>query len=192
MSATPSASLPTPPAVDFLWRSIEHLEARVTTVDNKANILLGLLLAVAAAVGALAREALTPWDGSGLMWLAAALLVADGAWVVRLVFDALTTLNPRSAAAAGRSSKGYRVLSRPEPYVLWPRSGEPWHEDPDLHARALTDPNWQHLLANLAYTQWTIVCLIDAKYDRYRAAVKEFRVFTAFQLFVVASLFVAL
>jgi hypothetical protein len=190
---SPTGSSSPPPATDFLWRSIEHLESRVTTVDNKANILLGLVLAVAAAVGALAKEALVPFDdGSAWTWVALTLLITNGVWMVRLVFVALRTLNPRKAAAEGRAAAGKPILDRPQPYVVWPRRGEPWDERPAAHAAALTSPDWQALTDNLAYMQWTVTCLIAAKYDSYRGAIKEFRLFASYQLPVLASLFATL
>lgn len=150
----------------FIRESISHLEDRITTVDNKGNILIGVALASIAVSGTFINKALE--NDLALGWeitilLAAAIqLIMSGSIILRC----LLLLNPRKASP---ESTGYVF---PNPYLLWPRRNQPWTISAEAHGDALRNLTVAQIEENLVAMQTTLIFLIDAKYRHYRLAIK--------------------
>jgi hypothetical protein len=152
---------------DFLWASVSHLEDRISTVDTKANILIGIAIAIVAVVGSLAKAVLDTYIPPVLrisvgVGAGATLVVASG-----VVLLSLRLLNPRKSSP--EHSQGFMY---PKPYVLWPRSGQPWSSSAQAHVKALQTLTESDMLANLEAMQTTLIFLVQAKYRHYRRAVE--------------------
>lgn len=161
----------------FLWSSVLQLEDRITTVDNKGNILIGLTLALAAASVTFGLKALEVPSGGQraewVSWVVLPLLTAALAVSAGIVLIALKILNPKGATPVGKA--GYTL---PENYVVWPaketgrnQRSTPWKRSPHDHIAALRDLGAAGRLENLLAMQTTLVFLMGAKYDHYRRAI---------------------
>ncbi|MGA1361791.1 MAG: hypothetical protein ACO36A_02590 [Ilumatobacteraceae bacterium] len=161
----------------FLWSSIVQLEDRITTVDNKGNILIGLSLALAAASVTFGLRALeVPTGGrreEWVAWVVLPLVIAALAVSAGIVLIALKILNPKGATPVGKG--GYAL---PENYVVWPAREvghpgrpAPWKRSPLDHITALESLGDRGRTENLLAMQTTLVFLMGAKYDHYRRAI---------------------
>ena len=150
----------------FIRESITHLEDRITTVDNKGNILIGVALASLAVSGSFVGKTLENDLTSGweiaILTMAAIQLTASGS----IILLCLLLLNPRRASP---EASGFVF---PTPYLIWPRKGQPWTKGADAHIEALKSLTADQLTTNLIAMQTTLIFLIDAKYRHYRMAIK--------------------
>ena len=150
----------------FIRESITQLEDRITTVDNKGNILIGVALASLAVSGTFMNKALE--NDLALGWEIAILVVAAIQLIMSgsIILRCLLLLNPRKASPA---STGYAF---PNPYLLWPRKTQPWTISAEAHGDALRNLTIEQIEENLVAMQTTLIFLIDAKYRHYRMAIK--------------------
>jgi hypothetical protein len=150
----------------FVRESIIHLEDRITTVDNKGNILIGVSLASLAVSGSFVSKALendlSSWWEFAILSMAAIQLAVSGS----IILLCLLLLNPRRASP---ESSGFVF---PTPYLMWPRKGQPWTKGADAHIEALKHLTAEQMTTNLIVMQTTLIYLIDAKYRHYRRAIK--------------------
>ena len=183
--------------VRFLWSSILQLEDRITTVDNKGNIIVGLTLALAAASVTFGLRALeVPGGGQRdewVAWVVLPLLIAALAVSAGIVLIALKILNPKGATPVGKA--GY-VL--PDNYVVWParevgknEQPAPWKRNPHDHIAALRNLGEEGRMENLLAMQTTLVFLVGAKYDHYRRAITYSRRLVWVQIASIAASAVA-
>jgi hypothetical protein len=197
---------------EFAWRSVTHLEARIATLDTKANVLIGLVVGAVAATGALGKSALENADWTCVWTIGSACLLAvEGAVAGAIVLYCLRTVNPGARHRDGIESP----LTAPETYVVWPpgpgrkttgirgATREVWrtlrpHQSSsrmmgkEAHAAVLRGLSGEQLLENLVYMQTTLVHLVERKLDAYRAAVLLTRAFVWYQGLLVLVLFLTL
>ena len=158
----------------FLWSSILQLEDRITTVDNKGNILIGLTLALAAASVTFGMKALEAQSReSWVVWVVLPFLILALTVSAVIVLIALRILNPKGATPVEKG--GYAL---PENYVLWPskklghnKAPAPWTRSPRDHIDVLMGLGETGRIDNLLAMQTTLIFLIGAKYDHYRRAI---------------------
>jgi len=212
MAASPPESGINERVYEFAWRSVSHLEGRITTLDTKANVLIGLVVGAVAAVGALGKSALEDSDWSwGWSIASGALLCIDAMLAGTIILYCLRTVNPGSRHREGIES----ALTAPDAYVVWPpgprkpakgvggrirsvattlrphrassrMKGKPAHAD---QIRRLSD---DRLMENLVYMQTTLLHLVERKLDAYRAAILLTRGFVWYQGLIAVVLFVTL
>ena len=171
--------------LEFLWASVRQLEDRITTVDNKGNILIGVALALSAVSGTFASKALEDSTRGEdiVIWLSTGLALVMAGYIVLVC---LLLLNPRGATP---ERTGYEF---PRPYVLWPRSKQPWTEGADSHIAAVLRMTEDQRIENLLAMQTTLIFLVDAKYRHYRHAIKATRVLVMVQFAGIAGSVIAI
>lgn len=171
--------------ITFLWASVSQLEDRISTVDTKANILTGIAIAIVAVSGSLAARAM---DAGAALALRISVAVTTSITFVLasgVVLLCLRLLNPRKSSP--EHAQGFKY---PQPYVLWPRSGQPWSQSAEAHVKALEGLTEAGILSNLRAMQTTLLFLVAAKYRYYRRSVEWTRRLILFQL-VASALAVA-
>jgi len=187
----PRGSEPSPPdgatpglTLEFLWSSIRQLEDRITTVDTKANFLMGLVIAAIAITGQVASSAIAASNS-------AVRLVPLAALVIVIIFSAvilrgcLSVLNPRRASP--EVTEGFQL---PRRYVLWPRKSQ--QRTAVEHEAAVSRMTPDEQIANLAAMQTTLFFLVGAKYEHYRRAIARTRALVLVETAIITVLAVGL
>jgi len=145
--------------IEFLWRTLESLENRITLLDNKSSIMIGIETAVLALAALLTDKTMdannTAWIGYGLIGLTAAF----AALIVPLLLHAI---RPTQCYFQRRA----RLDLLPQHYLIWPAESID-RERLKSFGRALTEQQMsEDLIANVFVRQQ----LLQRKYRRYDVA----------------------
>jgi len=170
--------------LEFLWSSIRHLEDRITTVDTKANFLMGLVIAAIAVTGQVAGAAIAASD-SVVRLAPLAALVTVVVYSAVILRGCLSVLNPRRASP--EVTEGFPL---PQRYVLWPRKSQ--QRTAVEHEEAVSRMAPDEQVANLAAMQTTLFFLVGAKYEHYRRAIARTRTLVVVETTIITALAIGL
>ena len=183
VAGTTGESIGTGPLDSFLWNSIHQLEGRIGLVDNKSNVLMGVVFTVAALVGAAAGSiANAVRYQSFLIPLASSLLVVL-AVAFRTIWLCLKALR-------GADSAELQVrVHFPDAYVLWDFGAAGVH-GPAQRRKVAHTLRASDLTDNLVAMQSTLRILCASKYKRYRKALWWAQAFLILQVLPVSCVLV--